>query len=89
MCIRDRFSGELDRDSIHDRLEAAVKALGGDRPARLTAYRVACLMAMCDLDAADREFEFDLDLIATLGLTQEEADAIVEDLNAVMAPSEN
>lgn len=85
----DRFSGELDRDSIHDRLEAAVKVLGGDRPARLTAYRVACLMAMCDLDAADREFEFDLDLIATLGLTQEEADTIVEDLNVVMAPSEN
>ncbi|NUP12765.1 MAG: hypothetical protein HOW73_42535 [Polyangiaceae bacterium] len=85
----DRFSGDLDRESIQQRLQAAVSSLGDDRNARLAAYRVACLMAMSDLDAADREFEFDLDLIATLGLTQDEADRIVEEVNAAVAPTEN
>lgn len=85
----DRFSGDLDRDSIHERLESAVKLLGDDRTARLTAYRVACLMAMCDLDAADREFEFDLDLIATLGLAQEEADKVLEEVSVAVSPAEN
>src|SRR5262245_5436750 len=31
----DRFAGDLDRDSIHERLAAAVKSLGNDRQAKL------------------------------------------------------
>ncbi len=85
----DRFSGELDRGTLVDRLEQTVKRLGGDLPARLAAYRVACLMAMSDLDAADREFEFDLDLIAALGLSQEEAEGVLDEVNAAVLPPAN
>lgn len=85
----DRFAGDLDRTTLEDRLQASVNSLGADRQARLTAYRIACLMAMSDLDAADREFEFDLDLIATLGITQDEADRIVEEVNQAVSPAEN
>ncbi|MFO0549666.1 MAG: hypothetical protein U0271_14840 [Polyangiaceae bacterium] len=85
----DRFAGNDDRQAISDRLEAAVASLGRDTPARLAAYRAACLMALSDLDAADREFEFDLDLIAALGISQDEADRVVEEVNAAVAPTEN
>jgi hypothetical protein len=84
----DKFAGELDRAGIQDRLEAAVKSLGDNHPAKLAAYRAACLMAMSDLDAHDREFEFDLQLIATLGVSQEEADAIVDEVNQAVTPPE-
>lgn len=85
----DRFAGDLNRETILERLGAAVRALGADRSARLASYRVACLMAMSDMDAADKEFEFDLDLIATLGLTQEEADREADEVNSALAPPEN
>jgi hypothetical protein len=84
----DKFGEDLTKESIDERLEAAVKRLGDDRAAKLASYRVACLMAMSDLDAADREFEFDLQLISTLGLSQEEADTIVDEINAALTPLE-
>jgi tellurite resistance protein len=86
--VLDKYASIVDRSSILERLEAAARALGGDKNAKLAAYRVACLMAMSDLDAADREFEFDLDLIATLGLTQEEADEVADAVNAAVTPAE-
>ncbi len=85
----DRFSGEVSHDSVQERLVATVQLLGADHDAKLTAYRVACLMAMSDLDAADREFEFDLDLIATLGISQDEAERVLEEVNQAVSPSEN
>lgn len=85
----EKFSGDFDRASIHARLEAAVQLLGKDKNAKLTAYRVACLMALSDMDAADREFEFDLDLIASLGIGQEEADRVLEEVNQAVSPPEN
>lgn len=85
----DRFAGELDRNTILERMNAAVASLGSEKAPRLAAYRVACLMAMSDMDAADREFEFDLDLIATLGLTQDEADREADEVNAALCPPEN
>ncbi len=84
----DALAHELDRASILERLEQTARTLGDDRAAKLAAYRVSCLMAMSDLDAADREFEFDLDLIATLGLAQEDADAIADEVNAAVTPAE-
>jgi hypothetical protein len=84
----DRFAEDLSRDTFEARVEKAVAKLGGDHQAKLASYRVACLMAMSDLDAADREFEFDLQLIATLGITQEEADTIMDDVNAALTPPE-
>ncbi len=84
----DKFAGQLDRATIQDRLEAAVKSLGDNHAAKLAAYRAACLMAMADLDAHDREFEFDLQLIATLGVSQDEADTIVDEVNQAVTPPE-
>lgn len=81
----DKLGESLDRTSILERLEKSAAVLGDDKAAKLAAYRVASLMAMSDLDAADREFEFDLDLIATLGLTQEEADEVADQVNAALS----
>lgn len=85
----DRFAGDLDRNSISARMNAAVQSLQADPQAKIAAYRVACLMAMSDLDAADREFEFDLDLISTLGISQDDADRVVDEVNAAVSPPEN
>lgn len=82
----DGLGQALDRATILERLEKTSKAFGDDKSAKLAAYRVATLMAMVDLDAADREFEFDLDLIATLGLAQDEADQVADEVNAALTP---
>lgn len=82
----DKLGEALDKATILERLEKTAAALGDDKPAKLAAYRVASLMALADLDAADREFEFDLDLISTLGLTQDEADDVADQVNAALSP---
>jgi hypothetical protein len=84
----DGLGEKLNRTSILERLEKTAASLGDDKPAKLAAYRVASLMALADLDAADREFEFDLDLIATLGLSQDEADEIADQVNQAVTPAE-
>lgn len=84
----ERFSEKLDDAGIQERLEQLVAKLGDDKPAKLASYRVACLMALSDFDSADREFEFDLQLIASLGLTQEEADQVVAEVNEALTPPE-
>lgn len=73
--LLDRFSGKLDRDDTVTRLHRAAESLRANPEAALAAYRAACVMAFSDLDSADGEFEFDLDLIAALHLSQEQADA--------------
>lgn len=85
----DRFAEGVDRDSVQNRLEQCVASLGKDTAAKLAAYRVACLMAMSDMDAADREFEFDLDLIAALGISQDDADRVVDEVNTAVSPAQN
>lgn len=85
----DQLHVDGGQDVVLERLGKAVARLGGDIEARRMAYRVACLMAMSDLDAADREFEFDLDLIASLELDQDDADQILADVNAAITPPEN
>jgi tellurite resistance protein len=82
----DKLGEALDRTTILGRLEKSAGVLGEDKRAKLAAYRVASLMALADLDAADREFEFDLDLISALGLTQEEADEVADQVNAAITP---
>lgn len=84
----DRFGDKLDRDSFDGRLEAAANRLGSDNAAKLAAYRVSYLMAMSDMDAADKEFEFDLQLIATLGISQEDADNTADEVNAALQEPE-
>ncbi|NUO49566.1 MAG: hypothetical protein HOV80_11985 [Polyangiaceae bacterium] len=82
----DGLGQALDKSTILERLEKTAATFGDDKTAKLAAYRVATLMANIDLDAADREFEFDLDLIATLGLAQEEADTIADEVNTAITP---
>ena len=82
----DRFGEDLTKETFEPRLEAAVAKLDGNHEAKLASYRVACLMAMSDMDAADQEFEFDLQLIATLGIDQDEADAIMDEVNGALTP---
>jgi hypothetical protein len=77
------------QEEVVGRLHEAAKRLGGVIEARRAAYRVVCLMAMSDLDAADREFEFDLDVISSLDLDQDEADQILAEVNAAVTPPEN
>lgn len=82
--ILDRFSTHLERDGAEGRLETCAAALASAASRRL-AYKVACALALADLDAADREFEFDLALIAALGLTQDEADALASEVHEAFA----
>lgn len=84
----DKFAEDLDRSTLTERLDRAVQRLAGDDAAKRASYRVACLVSMSDLDAHDREFEFDLDLIAALGLTQQDADAILSEVATAVTPDE-
>ena len=83
----DHFRARLDRSSVNGRIEA----VAGTLPladARLAAYRISFFLGIVDLDASDREFEFDLQLIAALGLDQDTADRIAADVNEAITPPE-
>jgi hypothetical protein len=78
--LLERFATHLDREGTDGRLDACAAALASGASRRV-AYKVACALALSDMDAADREFEFDLALIAALGLTQDEADSLASDVH--------
>lgn len=83
----DHFRARLDRSTVNERIEA----VAGSLPladARLAAYRISFFLGIVDLDASDREFEFDLQLIASLGLDQDTADRIAADVNEAITPPE-
>ena len=74
-ALLSTFAQRRDRDGAEARLAAAAAVL--TRPSlRTLAYRVACALALADLDADDREFEFDLALIDALQLDQATADQV-------------
>lgn len=79
----ERYSAHLDRDGLDGRLETCAAALLR-QPARIIAYKVACALSLADRHLGDREFELDLSLIAALGLTQDEADALVDQVHAAL-----
>ena len=86
-AILDKFANGLARSDADARLRELSKHLA--RPeARASAYRVAYALALCDLDASDAEFEFDLQLIDSLGLSQEEAEALADEVMQVFNGSE-
>jgi tellurite resistance protein len=85
-ALLDRFSDQREREGQQARLEAIAAAL--PRPTmRALAYRVACAMAISDLDLHDREFELDLSLIDALGLPQATADELSADVHLALARS--
>ncbi len=85
--IIDRFIAALAAEGRDQRLAAIASVLDPD--ARRTAYTLACLVALCDLELHDDELDV-LGAIATgLGLSQDEAqvrfDEIHDHVNAVVA----
>lgn len=77
--LLDHYAAGLARSAADERLRVLAGALG--RPeAKAVAYKVAYALALCDLDTSDPEFEFDLQLIDSLGLTQDEAGALADEV---------
>ncbi|HVV87505.1 MAG TPA: tellurite resistance TerB family protein [Kofleriaceae bacterium] len=71
-----RFMSAYEADGRDARLATAARVLDDD--ARRTAYTLACLVVLCDLELHDRELDV-LGVIATgLELSQEEAQARFE-----------
>lgn len=69
--------------------QAMLSALAADltRPeARDLAYKLAYAMAMSDLDTDDDEFHFDLRLREALGVTDEAAEALVDQVIDAIRP---
>lgn len=82
--LLDQFANARERHGQDARLEAVAVAL--PRPTtRALAYKVACAMAVSDLDVHDREFELDLSLIAALGLPQQTADDLAAEVHESLA----
>jgi hypothetical protein len=75
--------GERTREEADARLRELGRSLGPS--ARTLAYRVAYALSMCDLDAADEEFEFDLQLIDALELTTDQVGLLQAEVNAAIA----
>ncbi len=74
-----------DRDTADAHLLTVVGRLATDE-ARALAYQGAYAVAQADLDAADEEFEFDLQLIDALGLDQDTADQLAQQVVAALYP---
>jgi tellurite resistance protein len=79
------FEGRVDREAADARLRKAAAGLRTDT-ARETAYRAAYAVAISDLATSDQEFEFDLQLIDALGLTQPDADRISGEVVMALQP---
>lgn len=79
----ERFASYLERDGLDGRLDICAAALSS-RLARTVAYKLACALALADQRIDDREFELDLSLIAALGLTQDEADALADEIHRAL-----
>lgn len=77
-----RFATWRDRKEVDERLQL----LGGklSPSARGLAYRIAYVLAMCDLDSSDEEFEFDLQLIDALELTADQAQRLAKEVQEVL-----
>ena len=80
----ERYAAYLERDGLDGRLESCAAVLSRRKLARDLAYKVACALALVDRHQQDREFELDLSLIAALGLTQDEADALADEVHALL-----
>lgn len=83
----DLFRARLDRSTTLERIEQVAASIH-EQDARKAAYRIAFFLGIVDLDASDREFEFDLQLIAALGIDQDTADRIQGEVNEAITPPE-
>lgn len=79
-AILDRFAKGLERAEADERLRVLAAGLTRNA-ARGLAYKLAYALSLCDLETADEEFEFDLQLIDSLKLTQDEASALADEVH--------
>jgi len=91
---------ELDKvlEDMYDRADAArgergyaderLRALAGKMsvPARELAYKVAYAMGFADMDSSDEEFELDLQLQDALEIANDRAEALADEVMAVLDP---
>lgn len=86
--VLEQYEDQLDRSGLKERLKKVARQLR--RPqVRDRAYQLAYAMVMCDLDTNLNEFEFDHALREQLGLSEDEAEALVDgviDLVIARAP---
>jgi hypothetical protein len=75
-----RFGQQLDGTTCADRVRVVGEALKRPEP-RAVAYKAAYGLSLCDLDTSDEEFEFDLDLIDALELSNEDAQRFADEVN--------
>lgn len=47
---------------------------------RALAYKIAYALALCDLETTDEEFEFDLQLVDALGITDDQAGELADEV---------
>jgi hypothetical protein len=78
----DRLNKNLARADVDERLRELAKGLSAE--ARGIAYKVAHAIALADMDSADEEFEFDLQLIDALELSTEMAESLVAEVTSAM-----
>lgn len=81
-AILDRFADGIARSDADERLRVLSKSLTRAEASRV-AYKVAYALALCDLDTSDEEFEFDLQLIDSLGLSHAEAKGLADEVMQV------
>lgn len=78
-----RFEGGMTRDQADARLLEVAKQLANP-DSKTLAYRAAYVLSLADEEASDGEFEFDLQLLDALDLSQAEADRVVEEVDAAV-----
>jgi hypothetical protein len=78
-----RFEGGMTRDQADARL-LEVAAQLSTPSAKLLAYRAAYVLALADEQSSDGEFEFDLQLLDALDISQAEADRLVSEVDAAV-----
>jgi hypothetical protein len=81
-AVRLKAGSLAERSSLEGRDARVLKAAGRlGRPfARDQAYKLAYAMAMADFDTNTCEFEYDQRLRSALGLTEDQAEALVDEV---------
>lgn len=78
-----RFEGGMTRGEADARLLEVAKQLSSPSSKAL-AYRAAYALSLADEASSDGEFEFDLQLLDALDLSQAEADGLARDVEAAV-----
>ena len=77
--LMDRFALQIDRRGLSPLLEEVTARLTRVE-ARHEAYKLAYAMSLSDLDTNDDEFRFEGELRAALGITEDGAEALIDEV---------